>query len=129
MARCRNVIAVAFFAGLVPAAAPLLAQTTGPIAAKVAARTGFSTLRGTESPGLRLTLVQPPPQAGALGYLEQQRVGDTRPPNVGVEFRAADHPAAGLLRGSLLRMQLDSGGTLALRMKSRGLAVVMKKEF
>jgi hypothetical protein len=123
MASCRNLVAVALFAGLVQAALPLLAQTV------TQARTGFGALRGTDSPSVRVTLVQPPPQPGALAYIEQQRTGDTRPPNLGVEFRAADHPAAGLLRGSLLRMQLDSGGTLALRMKSRGLAVVMKKEF
>ena len=120
MASCRNLIAVALFAGLVQAAAPLLAQTVADV------RTGFASLRGTDAPSVRLTLVQPPPQPGALAYIEQLRTGDVRPPNLGVEFRPADHPAAGLLRGSLLRMQLDSGGTLALRMKSRGLAVVMK---
>ena len=124
MASCTNTnpVAVALFAGLIQLAAPLMAQTTD-------LRTGFSSLRGTDGPSVRLTLVQPPPQPGALAFLEQQRTGDTRPPNLGVEFRPADHPAAGLLRGSLLRMQLDSGGTLALRMKSRGLAVVMKKDF
>ena len=122
MASCRNPVAVALFVGLVQAAAPLLAQTTE-------ARTGFGSLRGTDAPSVRVTLVQPPPQPGAQAYLEQRRTGDIRPPNLGVEFRPADHPAAGLLKGSLLRMQLDSGGTLALRMKSRGLAVVMKKEF
>jgi hypothetical protein len=52
-----------------------------------------------------------------------------RAPRIGVEFKLAPTPTAGIAKGTLLRKKLSEGTHLSLRVRRHGVAVVLRSEF
>lgn len=72
------------------------------------------------------------PWVDPLRASELDRLGepqDRRPLSLGLDFKPAVSPALGVVRGTVLKMQLDNSSAVALRVRGRGVQLAYRSEF